>query len=106
MLFNGKATANLTERPNCDLCQYAMFPKTTPAAVDGVTTGGSWGYMCVEHFRAEGHGLGEGHGQVLFCNDEHDEKLAKTFRLKPNTTSERIAVYGYELAKESKKDAV
>jgi hypothetical protein len=101
MLFKGKATDALTQRPDCDICKSAIVPQTKPAAVDGATQMGPWGYMCIEHHKSIGRGLGEGAGQALFCNDEHDELIAEAYSLKPNTTKERIAVYRYKLGQEA-----
>jgi hypothetical protein len=92
MLFNGKATDTLRDRPMCDLCRAATPPERTPAAVDGKTLQGPWGYLCVRHHTSMGVGLGEGRGQVLLCGDEHDQQLAKTYRLEPTTARERAAL--------------
>lgn len=52
--------------PDCDLCQLIVGPRS-PAAYDGKTTlgHGPWAYMCEEHFRDFGVGLGTGRGQRL-----------------------------------------
>ena len=44
--------------PNCDLCGQ-------PALYDCRTIMGPWAYLCSEHFRKIGVGLGLGKGQKL-----------------------------------------
>lgn len=49
------------ELPKCNFCKV----NSTPAAYDGKTILGSWGYMCDTHFQHYGIGLGLGKGQKL-----------------------------------------
>lgn len=44
--------------PNCDFCSKIAF-------VDGRTTFGPWGYMCIDHYKKWGVGTGTGRGQRL-----------------------------------------
>lgn len=59
--------AYVTEIPNCDFCQ-------AEAHVDGKTLMGPWAYMCKEHYRQYGVGLGMGRGQVLVLRKGTDSK--------------------------------
>jgi hypothetical protein len=74
MLYQGKATNSLSQRPDCDFCGLL-------AAVDGKTVHGPWGYMCYEHHGRWGAGLGVGKGQVLLCDDDLDATLIKHYHL-------------------------
>jgi len=50
--------------PPCDLCKLeGVRPRI--ARYDGKTRSGQWAYMCEDHFRWYGIGLGEGRGQKL-----------------------------------------
>ena len=51
-------TATVDELPKCNWCRE-------PAEYDGKTIFGPWAYMCEEHFREFGIGLGTGVGQKL-----------------------------------------
>lgn len=56
--------------PPCDICkiQVTLDERRGPpqtAVYDGATVGGPWGYMCEEHFKTHGMGLGLGRGQRL-----------------------------------------
>jgi hypothetical protein len=76
MLFNERATDALSERPKCNVCKPFG---AQPAIADGKTNYGPWGYLCAEHFRKYGSGLGMGRGQILLCGDEHDTELIATY---------------------------
>lgn len=61
------------ELPSCDLC--SMLGKyLNPARFDGATVHGPWAYMCEDHFKADGLGLGTGRGQRLILPNEHEPK--------------------------------
>jgi len=62
--------------PLCDLCPPHQ-PKE--ARFDGKTKfNGSWGYMCKQHFKDFGVGLGLGKGQELLLTKEaEDESFLK-----------------------------
>jgi hypothetical protein len=45
-------------------CQFP-HEEATPATVDGKTIMGPWAYMCDEHHKAYGCGLGTGRGQRI-----------------------------------------
>ena len=62
MKYDDTATENLTTRPQCDLCQ------SRPAAIDGATNTGPWGYMCIPCHEVHGVGLGLGKGQRLLID--------------------------------------
>ena len=51
-------TTKVSKLPKCDLC-------SKEAKYDGKTKFGQWGYMCEEHFKSYGIGLGLGKGQKL-----------------------------------------
>lgn len=51
--------------PACDLCKAHGCEPVQLAAYDGATTVGPWAYMCEDHFRVFGVGLGTGAGQRL-----------------------------------------
>ena len=52
------------ELPDCDLCKTEG--KTNKAAYDAQIRGmRSWGYLCEDHFKQYGLGLGMGLGQRL-----------------------------------------
>jgi len=53
-----KIEAVTTSKQLCDLCRRE-------AKYDGKTKMGPWAYMCEEHFRQFGIGLGSGKGQRL-----------------------------------------
>lgn len=57
-------TARCIESP-CDFCTSSGYSPPRTAIVDGRTLSGPWGYMCREHYRLHGVGLGTGRGQVL-----------------------------------------
>lgn len=54
--------------PNCDF----RHESETLAAYDGRTIGGSWAYMCQQHFERYGIGLGLGKGQKLILASEKE----------------------------------
>jgi hypothetical protein len=46
---------------SCNLCGAGV-----PAVADCITTPhGQWGYVCVDHFRTHGVGIGKGLGQAI-----------------------------------------
>lgn len=49
----------------CDWC-------LTVAKYDGKTKMGPWGYMCNQHFKQYGIGLGLGKGQQLLIRDDYE----------------------------------
>jgi hypothetical protein len=51
----------LDELPMCNF----RHDTAEPAHYDGATVQGSWAYMCEEHFKMYGLGLGLGRGQRL-----------------------------------------
>jgi len=61
--FHSAVKVELFEH-GCDYCK--LLTHTLKAAVvDGKTKDGPWAYMCEEHFRDFGVGLGLGKGQRL-----------------------------------------
>ena len=58
-------SVNVREIPECDICKYEEHKEGVPAAYDGKTVHGPWGYMCEKHFGTHGVGLGTGKGQRL-----------------------------------------
>jgi hypothetical protein len=61
------------ELPSCDLCSM-LGTYLVPARYDGATVHGPWAYMCEDHFRSDGVGLGTGRGQRLLLPDEKAPK--------------------------------
>jgi hypothetical protein len=62
--MNDLVEVKMTELPKCSFCGNV-------AGYDGKTTqGGQWGYMCEDHFRLCGRGLGTGIGQRLVLRVE------------------------------------
>lgn len=57
--------------PHCDLCRL-VDSGDRDAAYDGKTQAGPWAYMCEEHFKVHGTGLGIGRGQRLVLKKEED----------------------------------
>lgn len=53
----------LDEQPMCQFVHGTREPEL--ALYDGKTIHGPWAYMCEEHFRLYGIGLGTGKGQRL-----------------------------------------
>jgi hypothetical protein len=51
--------------PKCDYCE-------AQAHYDGATTQGPWAFMCDDHFRIYGMGLGTGKGQELIVTSSED----------------------------------
>lgn len=51
--------------PDCDIHKHATPSVIHPAAYDGKTVMGPWGYMCEDAFASVGVGLGTGRGQRL-----------------------------------------
>jgi hypothetical protein len=58
-------SVKMREIPDCDICKYEEHKDGVPAAYDGKTVHGPWGYMCEKHFGSHGIGLGTGKGQRL-----------------------------------------
>jgi len=57
--------------PDCNICAYSPIQSTSvPAVYDGKTNLGPWAYMCEEHFRTHGIGLGLGKGQKLVLENK------------------------------------
>jgi len=54
-------TVTVHELPRCDFCHRT-------ATFDGRTRYGGWAYMCQDHFRRFGVGLGVGKGQNLLLS--------------------------------------
>jgi hypothetical protein len=59
----------VAELPVCSFVHGTREPE--PALYDGATIHGPWAYMCEEHFRLYGLGLGQGRGQRLEVRDAH-----------------------------------
>lgn len=77
MLYDGRATNVVRERPGCD-----VMGCKDDAAVDAATTGGSWGYFCtLHHSDLCARRLGMGAGQVLLCGDDYDAELREHYDL-------------------------
>lgn len=51
----------------CDVCASRNIDKN--AVVDGKTVMGAWSFMCKDHFRELGVGIGLGRGQVIIQSD-------------------------------------
>lgn len=51
--------------PSCDFCKQNPLISYQAAQYDGRTKMGPWAYMCEEHFKQYGVGLGLGKGQKL-----------------------------------------
>jgi hypothetical protein len=51
---------------NCDICQAVI----TETFVDGKTTSGPWGNLCVPCHKKHGIGLGTGKGQLYVKADD------------------------------------
>lgn len=56
------------EEPKCDICPARGT--NYRAVVDGRMHNGAWAFMCKDHFRENGIGLGMGKGQVLLYSEE------------------------------------
>jgi hypothetical protein len=61
-IYPGSTQVVIHQDAYCDFCHKE---KPVPAVVDGRTRGGRWAYMCAQHAREKGLGLGEGYGQRL-----------------------------------------
>jgi hypothetical protein len=59
----------VAELPDCNFVHGTREPE--PALYDGATIHGPWAFMCEEHFRLYGLGLGMGKGQRLTVRDAH-----------------------------------
>lgn len=59
------AEVKVKQIPSCDICVAEGRDVPKPAVVDGKTAPGPWAFMCREHFKALGVGLGLGRGQRL-----------------------------------------
>lgn len=53
----------VTKIPFCDFCKNRNIE--TPASYDARSKYGPWAYMCEDHFKVFGVGLGAGKGQKL-----------------------------------------
>jgi hypothetical protein len=83
MSIGSVVTNNLPELPVCNFCEEAArrtavpesgeLPTVRRANYDGKTTFGPWAYMCDEHFRQFGVGLGTGRGQLLIASNPTKE---------------------------------
>ena len=51
--------------PQCDFCKPNLLVPWQAAYFDGRTRMGPWAFLCREHFRQFGVGLGTGKGQKL-----------------------------------------
>jgi len=51
--------------PQCDFCKQDPLVPYQAAYFDGKTKMGPWAFMCREHFKQFGVGLGTGKGQRL-----------------------------------------
>jgi hypothetical protein len=60
----------VSELPDCDLCKTQGYDPPRKARYDGATWMGPWAYMCAEHFRHHGVGLGTGRGQKLIVEKD------------------------------------
>jgi len=56
--LRGKDAVTMSELPQCSFC-------SREARYDARTIAGPWAYMCPQHFRLHGVGLGLGKGQKL-----------------------------------------
>lgn len=72
VLVSGTWT-RVPELPSCDLCSM-LGHYMNPARYDGATIHGPWAFMCEDHFRADGIGLGTGRGQRLVLPNEKPPK--------------------------------
>lgn len=55
---------------DCDFC--SQNKKITVAMYDAKTSAGPWAYMCEEHFKKYGIGLGLGKGQKLYRKKDYE----------------------------------
>ena len=53
-------SGEVTHLPKCDFCEER-------AQYDARTTTGVWAYLCPQHYKRHGLGLGMGIGQKLTC---------------------------------------
>lgn len=67
------STVQVSKFPDCDLCKsrHALveYYLVKPAGYDARTIIGSWAYLCEEHFKEFGIGLGLGKGQRLVLRE-------------------------------------
>lgn len=74
--------------PNCDFgdlgnarAEFHDNAESVPARYDGATYDmGSWAYMCENHWREIGVGLGTGKGQKLILRDSDEHKALQRER--------------------------
>lgn len=72
-LYVAGTWTRVPELPSCDICSMlGVF--MVPARYDGATVHGPWAFMCEDHFRSDGVGLGTGMGQRLILPDEKEPK--------------------------------
>jgi len=60
-------TTYISSPRECSFCQQDGTVRQ--ATVDGKTIFGGWAYMCDEHFKSHGIGLGTGKGQKLIVGE-------------------------------------
>lgn len=63
-------TVQVAKLPQCDFCKQDPLIPYQAAHYDGRTRIGPWAYMCKEHFKQYGIGLGLGKGQELILKEE------------------------------------
>jgi len=68
-LINKHRKVIVDKLPQCDFCERNPLIPYQAAHYDGKTKMGPWAYMCREHFKEYGIGLGLGHGQELILED-------------------------------------
>ena len=74
--------------PNCDFgdlgnarAEFHDNAESVPARYDGATYDmGRWAYMCENHWREIGVGLGDGKGQKLILRDSDEHKAIQRKR--------------------------
>ena len=74
--------------PNCDFgdlgnarAEFHDNAESVPAQYDGATYDmGRWAYMCENHWREIGFGLGDGKGQKLILRDSDEHKAIQRKR--------------------------
>ena len=59
--------------PFCDFCMFGIQGAGVLAKYDGRTKEGPWAWMCEEHFKEHGVGLGIGKGQELELDEDAEE---------------------------------
>lgn len=64
----GSTQVEVVVLPPCDFC--SMRGERKDAQYDAASRMGSWAFMCEDHFRQYGVGLGTGRGQRLVVKGE------------------------------------